>query len=38
LKDPNYEEGKQPESVSVALGLEIGMEAIRLLIASGGNE
>jgi hypothetical protein len=38
LTDPSYDEGKQPESVSVVLGHEIGKEAIRLLIATGGRE
>jgi hypothetical protein len=33
----NYIEGKQRGSGSVALGQEIGKEAIRLLIAFGGN-
>jgi hypothetical protein len=34
----SYVAGKPPESVNVALGRKIGKEAIRLLIASGGND
>jgi hypothetical protein len=34
--DQSYDEGKLPESVSVALGHDIEREVIRLLIVSGG--
>jgi len=34
--DQSYDEGKQLESVSVALGHKIGKEVIGLLIAVGG--
>jgi hypothetical protein len=34
----SYDAGKQPESVSVELGLEIGKEHIRPLIASVGKD
>jgi hypothetical protein len=38
LRAASYVAVKQPESVSVALGQQIGEESIRLLIASGGND
>jgi hypothetical protein len=38
LKDLSYEEGKQQESGSAALGHMIGREATRRLFALGGND
>jgi hypothetical protein len=34
--EASYEEGKQPESVNIALGHETEKEVIKLLTASGG--
>jgi hypothetical protein len=34
--EASYEEGKQPESVNVAIGPKIGKEVIKLLTASSG--